>query len=65
MRIRILHDTRYTYDQPARGLIQLLRLTPRDHDGQPVREWRIEPSVNGRLVQRMTLCGSGSPDATP
>ena len=52
MRIRILHDTRYTYDQPARGLIQVLRLTPRDHDGQHVREWRIEPSVNGRLTAR-------------
>ncbi|EHP94354.1 transglutaminase family protein [Methylorubrum extorquens] len=52
MRIRIVHDTVYTYQQPARGLIQILRLTPRDHDGQHVREWRIEPSVNGRLTAR-------------
>ena len=52
MRIRIVHDTVYTYEQPARGLIQLMRLTPRDHDGQHVREWRIEPSVNGRLTAR-------------
>jgi len=52
MRIRIVHDTVYTYEQPARGLIQILRLTPRDHDGQHVREWRIEPSVNGRLTAR-------------
>ncbi|GJE54932.1 MULTISPECIES: transglutaminase family protein [Methylobacterium] len=52
MRIRVLHDTIYTYEQPARGLIQVLRLTPRDHDGQHVREWRIEPSVDGRLTAR-------------
>ncbi|MCE4222553.1 transglutaminase family protein [Methylobacterium sp. C25] len=52
MRIRVVHDTIYTYEQPARGLIQVLRLTPRDHDGQHVREWRIEPSVDGRLTAR-------------
>jgi len=52
MRIRVVHETIYTYEQPARSLIQVLRLTPRDHDGQHVREWRIEPSVNGRLTVR-------------
>jgi transglutaminase-like putative cysteine protease len=49
MRIRIRHDTVYRYERPARGVIQLLRLTPRDHDGQHVRGWRIEPSADGRL----------------
>lgn len=52
MRIRVVHDTIYSYEQPARGLIQVMRLTPRDHDGQHVREWRIEPSVDGRLTAR-------------
>ena len=52
MRIRVVHDTIYTYEQPARGLIQVMRLTPRDHDGQHVRDWRIEPSVDGRLTTR-------------
>jgi transglutaminase-like putative cysteine protease len=52
MRIRVVHDTIYTYEQPARGLIQVMRLTPRDHDGQHVREWRIEPSIDGRLTAR-------------
>ena len=41
MRIRITHDTVYRYEQPVKGLIQLLRLTPRDHDGQHVLNWRI------------------------
>jgi transglutaminase-like putative cysteine protease len=49
MRIRISHQTRYVYDSPARSLIQVLRLTPRDSDGQHVLSWRIEPSGDGRL----------------
>ena len=49
MRIRIAHETVYRYDRPAKGLIQALRLTPRDHDGQHVRHWRIEPSADGLL----------------
>lgn len=52
MRIRVVHETVYRYEQPARGLIQSLRLTPRDHDGQHVRHWRIEPSRDGRLGAR-------------
>jgi len=52
MRIRVVHETVYQYDSPARGLIQMLRLTPRDHDGQHVRAWRIEPTVDGRLSRR-------------
>ncbi|MGV7032813.1 transglutaminase family protein [Methylobacterium symbioticum] len=52
MRICVVHETLYTYEQPARGLIQVLRLTPRDHDGQYVRRWRIDTSVDGRLTER-------------
>ncbi|MER2269624.1 transglutaminase family protein [Methylobacterium oxalidis] len=52
MRIRVVHETIYSYEQPARGLIQVLRMTPRDHDGQYVRRWRIEPSVDGHLTER-------------
>lgn len=52
MRIRVVHETVYRYDPPARGLIQALRLTPRDHDGQHVRRWSIEPSLEGRLDAR-------------
>lgn len=52
MRIRVVHETLYTYEQPARGLIQVMRLTPRDHDGQHVRHWRIDTSIDGRLTAR-------------
>ncbi len=49
MRVHVVHETTYSYELPARGLIQLLRLTPRDHDGQHILRWRIEPSSDGRL----------------
>jgi transglutaminase-like putative cysteine protease len=44
MRIRISHATSYAYDTPPTGVTQLLRLTPRDHDGQHVVSWRIDLS---------------------
>lgn len=49
MRIRISHAISYDYAEPARQITQILRLTPRDHDGQHVMSWRIEPSIDGRL----------------
>ncbi|MFN3671029.1 MAG: transglutaminase domain-containing protein [Bosea sp. (in: a-proteobacteria)] len=49
MRIRISHTISYAYAEPARHITQILRLTPRDHDGQHVMSWRIEPTVDGRL----------------
>ena len=58
MRVRIVHDTVYRYDRPVKALVQALRLTPRDHDGQHVLRWRIEPSVDGRLVPREDSLGN-------
>lgn len=49
MRIRITHSIAYSYAEPVRQLRQVLRLTPRDHDGQHVMSWRIAPSIDGRL----------------
>jgi transglutaminase-like putative cysteine protease len=49
MRIRIHHETKYSYDRPAQSVIQILRLTPRDHDGQYVRHWRIDLDHGGTL----------------
>jgi transglutaminase-like putative cysteine protease len=49
MRIRISHSIAYAYAEPARHITQILRLTPRDHDGQHVMSWRIEPTVDGRM----------------
>ena len=49
MRIRISHETRYHYDAPAAGVIQTLRLTPRNHEGQYVAHWRLDVSEDARL----------------
>jgi transglutaminase-like putative cysteine protease len=49
MRIHISHETRYRYDAPINGVIQTLRLTPRNHDGQYVIHWRIDVSEDCRL----------------
>lgn len=49
MRICVSHETRYHYGEPAKGVIQTLRLTPRPHDGQYVVDWRIDVSGDCRL----------------
>jgi transglutaminase-like putative cysteine protease len=49
MRLRIAHSTIYRYDPPATGAIQVLRLSPRNHDGQYVVRWRIDVFPDARL----------------
>jgi transglutaminase-like putative cysteine protease len=51
MRIRIAHETIYRYEQPAKSVIQTLRLTPRSHDGQHVVNWRIDVDQDVRLSE--------------
>jgi len=58
MRLRIAHSTIYQYDPPAAGAIQLLRLTPRNHDGQYVVRWRIDVSPDARLAAREDAFGN-------
>jgi transglutaminase-like putative cysteine protease len=58
MRICITHKTHYRYERSVKALTQILRLTPRGHDGQHVRQWRIEPSVDGRLRPREDAFGN-------
>ena len=49
MRLRILHETAYRYATPANRAIEILRLTPRGHDGQFVIDWRIDVDRDCRL----------------
>jgi transglutaminase-like putative cysteine protease len=58
MRIRISHETVYRYEEPPRGVIQTLRLTPRNHDGQYVENWRIDVSENCQLDQHEDAFGN-------
>lgn len=41
MRLRIVHQTHYTYDQPVPYGLQRLRLVPRDGDTQRVLDWAV------------------------
>jgi|SRR6516164_8184972 len=58
MRIRISHATTYAYDTPPTSVIQLLRLTPRDHEGQHVVSWRIDLSEDCLLHQHEDAFGN-------
>jgi transglutaminase-like putative cysteine protease len=58
MRIRIRHAIAYAYDTPPTGVTQLLRLTPRNHDGQYVLDWRIDLSRDCLLHQHEDAFGN-------
>lgn len=58
MRVRISHTTSYRYETPPAGVTQMLRLTPRHHDGQYVVDWRIELSVDSLLHQHEDAFGN-------
>jgi transglutaminase-like putative cysteine protease len=58
MRIQVSHETTYRYGQPARGVIQTLRLTPRNHEGQYVVDWRIDVSENCQVDQHEDAFGN-------
>jgi transglutaminase-like putative cysteine protease len=58
MRIRIRHETTYRYLEPARSAIQHLRLTPRNYDGQHVRNWRIDVDRDCRLISSEDAFGN-------
>ena len=58
MHIHIVHSTIYRYDPPATGATQVLRLTPRNHEGQHVVRWRIDVSADARLAAHEDAFGN-------
>lgn len=58
MHIRISHATTYRYETPPSGVIQMLRLTPRNHVGQYVLNWRIDLSEDCLLHQHEDAFGN-------
>ena len=58
MRISVSHETVYSYEAAAAGVIQTLRLTPRNHEGQYVAGWRIDLSADCRLKQHEDAFGN-------
>jgi transglutaminase-like putative cysteine protease len=58
MRILISHSTTYHYETPPTAVTQMLRLTPRNHDGQYVANWRIDLSEDCLLHQHADAFGN-------
>jgi len=58
MRIRISHATTYTYETPPSEVTQVLRLTPRNYDGQYVAAWHIDLSRDCQLIQHEDAFGN-------
>lgn len=58
MRIQVRHDTVYAYATPPKYVIQKLRLSPRSHEGQHVRRWRIEVDKDCRLIETADAFGN-------
>src|SRR5580692_11044457 len=58
MRLRIAHSSVYRYDPPAAGVIQVLRLTPRNYEGQYVERWRIDVVPDARLAAHEDAFGN-------
>ncbi len=49
MRINIRHETTFRYAEPVTSALHMLRMTPRPHDGQFVRHWRVTVDADARL----------------
>jgi transglutaminase-like putative cysteine protease len=49
MRLTIDHRTRYRFSTPQARVVQLARMTPLDHGGQTVINWRIDVDHDTRL----------------
>src|SRR3984893_14860416 len=58
MRICVAHETVYRYDTPSSGVIQTLRLTPRNHTAQYVVNWSIDFSADARLEPQEDAFGN-------
>lgn len=49
MRLSVHYSTTYTYAEPVRRVIQLLRLQPLSFAGQSVLDWRVDVDHDARL----------------
>jgi transglutaminase-like putative cysteine protease len=58
MRIKISRETSFAYAPPAKSVVQLLRLTPRSHEGQHVLRWRISADIDCVLRQSEDSLGN-------
>ncbi len=58
MRIRVYHETSYRFETAVRGLLQVLRMTPRNFEGQHAANWRIDVDMDCRLTSAEDAFGN-------
>lgn len=58
MRISVQHQTLYRYEVAPRRVMQLLRLTPREYDGQIVGSWQIDVNCDADLIRKRDAYGN-------
>jgi transglutaminase-like putative cysteine protease len=58
MRIRIDYHTHYLYRSPAKSIVQILRLSPRPHEGQRVARWSVDMDADARLARSEDALGN-------
>jgi len=58
MRIRVDHRTTYRYDAPASSLVQALRVTPVEHAGQHLIDWRVDADIDGSFRESRDAFGN-------
>jgi len=58
MRLIVHHTTTYSYSEPTRRVVQLLRVTPQSFSGQNVLDWRIDVDADARLRERQDSYGN-------
>ena len=58
MRINVKHTTTYRYDEPPRRIVQLLRMTPDNFDGQTVDDWMIDLNCDADFVRNRDAFGN-------
>ncbi|MDP9164076.1 MAG: transglutaminase family protein [Pseudomonadota bacterium] len=58
MRILVDHRTTYRYERPATAVVQALRLSPRDHETQHVRSWRVDTDNDGTMRETADAFGN-------
>ena len=62
MLLTVDHLTRYSYDQPVRGVVQSHRLTPSVFAGQNLLDWQVTVSggaVGGAFVTVRAIGSKG------
>lgn len=62
MRLKISHTTIYRYAEPARRVVQAMRLWPAPCEHQQVIDWKV--LVGGKLLRPRSIDGFGNDEAT-